>query len=183
MPAPVSDLPLPPIPHYDDHLAATLALAHSGEAPSTFIDNHAGLLMGCAPKGRPQMSRIYHEGNRRLQDQFDSRRIADRLEEVTARTAFTNNDKAFVESRMFFFLATATPQIYLRPAISRAARPSSCAWWRRTNWPFRTMTATACFSASAMSRPIPMSVSCSSTSISRAGCVSTARRVSRATIR
>jgi predicted pyridoxine 5'-phosphate oxidase superfamily flavin-nucleotide-binding protein len=56
------------------------------------------------------MSIIYHEGNRRLQDQFDSRRIADRLEQVTVRTAFTDDDKAFVESRMFFFLATATPQ-------------------------------------------------------------------------
>jgi hypothetical protein len=30
----------------------------------------------------------YHEGHRRLQDQFDSRRIADRLDEVTARTGF-----------------------------------------------------------------------------------------------
>ena len=26
---------------------------------------------------------LYHQGNRQLQDQFDSRRIADRLEQVT----------------------------------------------------------------------------------------------------
>src|SRR5579872_3598302 len=51
----------------------------------------------------------YHSGNRRLQDQFDSRRIADRLEQTTARTAFTADDKAFIEGRIFFFLATATP--------------------------------------------------------------------------
>ena len=32
---------------------------------------------------------MYHEGSRRLQDQFDSRRISDRLEEKLTRTAFT----------------------------------------------------------------------------------------------
>jgi predicted pyridoxine 5'-phosphate oxidase superfamily flavin-nucleotide-binding protein len=53
------------------------------------------------------MTTIYHEGNRRFQDQFDSRRIADRLEQVTTRTAFTDNDKTFIEGRNFFFLATA----------------------------------------------------------------------------
>jgi predicted pyridoxine 5'-phosphate oxidase superfamily flavin-nucleotide-binding protein len=50
----------------------------------------------------------YHEGHRRFQDQFDSRRIADRLAEVTARTAFTDDDKTFIEGRIFFFVATAT---------------------------------------------------------------------------
>jgi uncharacterized protein len=50
---------------------------------------------------------MYHEANRRFQDQFDSRRIADRLEQVTTRTAFTDDDKTFIESRVLFFLATA----------------------------------------------------------------------------
>jgi uncharacterized protein len=50
----------------------------------------------------------YHEGHRRLQDQFDSRRIADRLDKVTARTAFTDDDRTFIEGRIFFFVATAT---------------------------------------------------------------------------
>jgi len=49
---------------------------------------------------------MYHEGNRRLQDQFDSRRISDRLEEFT-RTQFTPDDQAFIESAPYFFLATA----------------------------------------------------------------------------
>jgi hypothetical protein len=53
------------------------------------------------------MSILYHDGNRRFQDQFDSRRIADRLEQKLARTAFTDDDKAFIESRVMFFLATA----------------------------------------------------------------------------
>jgi len=30
-------------------------------------------------------SHLYHDGNRRLQDQFDSRRISDRLEEKLMR--------------------------------------------------------------------------------------------------
>ena len=50
---------------------------------------------------------MYHEGNRALQDRFDSRRIADRLVEMLHRTQFTEEDKAFVESRSMFFLATA----------------------------------------------------------------------------
>ena len=49
---------------------------------------------------------MYHEGNRRLQDQFDSRRISDRLETFT-RTQFTPDDRAFIESMPYFFLATA----------------------------------------------------------------------------
>ena len=50
---------------------------------------------------------MYHEGNRRLQDQFDSRRISDRLEEKLTRTSFTADDKAFIESVIYFFIATA----------------------------------------------------------------------------
>jgi predicted pyridoxine 5'-phosphate oxidase superfamily flavin-nucleotide-binding protein len=50
---------------------------------------------------------MYHEGNRILQDQFDSRRISDRLEEKLTRAAFTADDTAFIESAVYFFLATA----------------------------------------------------------------------------
>lgn len=53
------------------------------------------------------MSRIYHEGQRELQRQFDSVRLADRLEQVTYRTRITPEDRAFIESRDMFFLATA----------------------------------------------------------------------------
>ena len=56
------------------------------------------------------MSIMYHDGNRHLQDRFDSRRIADRLEEKLTRTAFTDDDKAFIESAAFFFIATADAQ-------------------------------------------------------------------------
>ena len=40
---------------------------------------------------------LYHDGNRRLQDRFDSRRISDRLEMLT-RTAFSPDDKTFIEA-------------------------------------------------------------------------------------
>src|ERR1700688_2489795 len=53
------------------------------------------------------MSIMYHDGNRQLQDRFDSRRISDRLEEKLTRTAFSADDKAFIESAAYFFLATA----------------------------------------------------------------------------
>ncbi|HEY7549088.1 MAG TPA: pyridoxamine 5'-phosphate oxidase family protein [Hyphomicrobiaceae bacterium] len=53
------------------------------------------------------MTIMYHDGNRGLQDEFDSRRIADRLEQKLTRTAFTADDKAFIESAAYFFIATA----------------------------------------------------------------------------
>lgn len=56
------------------------------------------------------MTVMYHEGNRRLQDQFESRRIADRLEEKLTRFTFSDTDRAFIEGVMFFFLATANAE-------------------------------------------------------------------------
>src|SRR3979411_1137016 len=49
---------------------------------------------------------MYHEGSRRLQDQFESRRVGDRLESF-ARTQFSSDDRAFIERAPYFFLATA----------------------------------------------------------------------------
>jgi predicted pyridoxine 5'-phosphate oxidase superfamily flavin-nucleotide-binding protein len=51
----------------------------------------------------------YHPGQRRLQDTFDSRRIADRLEAVTYRDRLSAGDRAMVEAADMFFLATADP--------------------------------------------------------------------------
>ena len=53
------------------------------------------------------MTVLFHEGNRQLQDRFDSRRIADRLEEKLTRQAFTDGDRGFIETLPFFFLATS----------------------------------------------------------------------------
>src|SRR6266851_9424035 len=49
---------------------------------------------------------LYHEGNRVFQDEFESRRLADRLEKLS-RTEFSDDDKSFVESCIYFFIATA----------------------------------------------------------------------------
>ena len=51
--------------------------------------------------------KFYNEGSREIQDRFDSRRIADRLEQVTLRRGFTEEDKAFISKAPMFFLATA----------------------------------------------------------------------------
>jgi predicted pyridoxine 5'-phosphate oxidase superfamily flavin-nucleotide-binding protein len=53
------------------------------------------------------MSQFFHDGNRRLQDQFDTRRLADRLEERMIGDTIGERDKQFIESRDMFFLATA----------------------------------------------------------------------------
>jgi uncharacterized protein len=53
---------------------------------------------------------VYHAGMRELQDRFDTRRLADRLDERLGRTTFTDDDRAFIESRTMFFLATADPE-------------------------------------------------------------------------
>jgi predicted pyridoxine 5'-phosphate oxidase superfamily flavin-nucleotide-binding protein len=50
---------------------------------------------------------IYHDGNRRLQDQFDTRRLADRIEERIVHDVIDEDDRAFIEARDMFFLATA----------------------------------------------------------------------------
>jgi predicted pyridoxine 5'-phosphate oxidase superfamily flavin-nucleotide-binding protein len=50
---------------------------------------------------------FYNEGSRRLQDTFDSRRLADRLESVTLRDAISDEDREFIEGMDMFFLATA----------------------------------------------------------------------------
>jgi len=50
---------------------------------------------------------FYNDGNRRLQDAFETRRLADRLESVTLRDTIDADDRAFIESMDMFFLATA----------------------------------------------------------------------------
>lgn len=55
------------------------------------------------------MTTLFHEGNRRLQDEFASRGIADRLESF-ARTEFSADDRAFIESMPYFFLASANAE-------------------------------------------------------------------------
>jgi len=53
---------------------------------------------------------MYHEGMRSLQDARETRPLADRLEQVTVRSAFTAEDRAFISSRPMMFVATADAQ-------------------------------------------------------------------------
>jgi uncharacterized protein len=50
---------------------------------------------------------FYHDGSRALQDRFDSRRLADRLEDVKVRDFIDDGDRVFIESMDMLFLATA----------------------------------------------------------------------------
>jgi uncharacterized protein len=50
---------------------------------------------------------LYHDGSRKLQDRFDTRRLADRLEEVKVTDTIGDRDREFIESADMLFLATA----------------------------------------------------------------------------
>ena len=50
---------------------------------------------------------VYDPGSRELQDRFDTRRLADRLAEVTYHAEFTDSDRELIEAAPMFFLATA----------------------------------------------------------------------------
>jgi predicted pyridoxine 5'-phosphate oxidase superfamily flavin-nucleotide-binding protein len=52
------------------------------------------------------MSALYEASHRRLQEQFDTQRLADRIEERLLRSALTADDRAFIERLDLFFLAT-----------------------------------------------------------------------------
>jgi uncharacterized protein len=52
------------------------------------------------------MSDIYEDNHRQLQDRFDTRRLADRLDETLVRARFTPSDREFIERMDMFFLAS-----------------------------------------------------------------------------
>ena len=56
------------------------------------------------------MNDTYHAGMRRLQDRFDTRRLADRLDARLGRSDFTDEDREFIGRQPMFFLASADAQ-------------------------------------------------------------------------
>ncbi|MFZ3087300.1 MAG: pyridoxamine 5'-phosphate oxidase family protein [Methylotenera sp.] len=62
------------------------------------------------------MSRLYGEQHRKLQDEFETRKMADRIEELVCRTEFDDDVKAFIENAEMFFLSTIDHQG--RPTVS-----------------------------------------------------------------
>jgi hypothetical protein len=67
------------------------------------------------------MSDLYGKAHRGFQDLHDTRRLADRLESLAHRE-FDANDRAFIESRGFFFLSTVDE--CGRPTVSYKGGPS-----------------------------------------------------------
>jgi predicted pyridoxine 5'-phosphate oxidase superfamily flavin-nucleotide-binding protein len=53
------------------------------------------------------MSELYGDSHRRLQREFDTERLADRVEQRLLRSHLTSEDRAFIEHLDMFFLATA----------------------------------------------------------------------------
>jgi uncharacterized protein len=49
---------------------------------------------------------IYHDASRAFQDRFDTRRLADRIEERIVHDTIDADDRAFIERQELFFLAT-----------------------------------------------------------------------------
>jgi len=62
------------------------------------------------------MSRLYQPQHRALQDRFESRPMADRIEQIALKTEIGPDEKAFIESRDFFFLTTVDGEG--RPTVS-----------------------------------------------------------------
>ena len=62
------------------------------------------------------MSRLFGPQHRELQDHFESRKMADRIEQVAAKTEIDEAARAFIESRDMFFLSTVDHQG--RPTVS-----------------------------------------------------------------
>jgi uncharacterized protein len=62
------------------------------------------------------MSRLYGPIHRSLQDRFDTRRLADNVEQRVVGTEITEEHRVFIESRDMFWLATIDHQG--RPTVS-----------------------------------------------------------------
>lgn len=53
------------------------------------------------------MSRLFHASHRQLQRQFDTERLADRIEQRLCNDRLSDDDRGFIMRRDMFFLATA----------------------------------------------------------------------------
>ena len=56
------------------------------------------------------MSRLYGEQHRALQDEFGTRKMADRVEQLVCKTEFDEDARGFIEAMDMFFLATVDHQ-------------------------------------------------------------------------
>ena len=52
------------------------------------------------------MATMFSDEQRQLQDRFDTRRLADRIEDLLVKDVLSDHDRAFIEKRDMFFLAS-----------------------------------------------------------------------------
>jgi uncharacterized protein len=52
------------------------------------------------------MTDIYHQGHRQWQDMFDSRKLADRVNELIVHDTISDEEREFITSRDMFFIST-----------------------------------------------------------------------------
>jgi uncharacterized protein len=78
---------------------------------------------------------FYNDGARELQDRFDSRRIADRLEDVNVVSEFSDYHRELIDAAPMFWLATADadgwPEVSYKgglPGFVRVVGPSTLAF-------------------------------------------------------
>jgi predicted pyridoxine 5'-phosphate oxidase superfamily flavin-nucleotide-binding protein len=62
------------------------------------------------------MTDIYHNGNRDLQNHFDTQKLADRVNELIVHDSINEHDRDFITSRDMFFISTVDDQD--RPTVS-----------------------------------------------------------------
>ena len=93
---------------------------------------------------------LYHDGMRQLQDVRETRSLADRLEQVTVRSEFTEEDRLFIEGSSMVFVATADthghPDCSYKGLIRNMPKPSlehgeGKSFLRRIRHPNSTSTA------------------------------------------
>ena len=53
------------------------------------------------------MAPMFHDGSRSLQDRFDTRVLADRIDDLLVSDTISESDRAFIDARDMFFLASA----------------------------------------------------------------------------
>ena len=75
------------------------------------------------------MSDFFSDGARYYQTLFETQRLAERAHDLVVHDTITDADRAFIESRDFFFLATVDKQG--QPQCSyKGGAPGVCSlWW------------------------------------------------------
>jgi hypothetical protein len=77
------------------------------------------------------VSSLYHDGSRELQDRFDTRRLADRLDERIVRDVIRPEDRGFIERMDMFFHRMA--RVESSPYVPRAGSTPPVPDWKRSS--------------------------------------------------